>query len=590
MSLAMRLLLCTMLAGCQAQQTVDEVHAAPKPHTASAHATRTQGHARRATTIAADVQVPDPGQGNDIRAALQAALDNAANGDVLRLPAGKFLVSGQISVRANHRVTIVGKGIRDDAAGTGTQLHFDQTRSAGSTIMFQANAGSNPTFTDFTLRGAPAAFIDNSIGIRLSQASDFRITRMRIEYFGRAGVNVAHSDTQPSGVIDHNVFFHNVKGDGQGLGYGVVVYGQNQQWIPDARFGSAHFIFIEDNHFERHRHAIAAGGCGLYVARYNRMQDTYIASAIDAHESTPNAAPGSSNHYSTRAIEAYGNTIVNTLSKQLTPITPDTVDQNGSDNTLSQFAIGIRGGEALVHHNIIQGYVYGGAIVDNYYASRSDRTYPIASQVGHASGLSQGANHSGRDALNGNGDFFYWANRFTPHPFRTMPWWYAGDRPYFLNYTTAAFRPDRDYHVSLAADPTHADDSFKPGYRRYTYPHPRAVGGTSRLDPNVPIIDVSAAAGSEYLWALTLTEPRQELQFSISGGTGSAELLLRRDGLPSTTTHDCRSDNQFGRNACRLAPAAAGTYYVRVRALTALSGARLDAGNARLRSRPLPAS
>jgi hypothetical protein len=590
MSLAMRLSLCAMLAGCQAQQAVDETQAAPGAHMDSAHAMRTQGHARRTHTITADVQVPDPGQGNDIRAALQAALDSASNGDVLRLPAGRFLVSGQVTVRANLRVTIVGQGIRDDVAGTGTRLHFDQARSAGSTIMFQANAGSNPTFADFTIRGAPAAFIDGSIGIRLSQASDFRITRMRIEYFGRAGVSVAHSDTQPSGVIDHNVFFHNVKGDGQGLGYGVAVYGQNQQWIPDARFGSAHFIFIEDNHFERHRHAIAAGGCGLYVARYNRMQDTYIASAIDAHESTPNATPGSSNFHSTRAIEAYGNTIVNTLSKQLTPITPDTVDQNGGDGTLSQFGIGIRGGEALVHHNTIRGYVYGGAIVDNYYASRGDRTYPIASQVGYASGLSQGANHSGRDALNGNGDFFYWANRFTPHPFRAMPWWYAGDRPYFLNYTAAAFREARDYHVSLAADPSGADDSFKPGYRRYTYPHPRAIGGIGRLDPDSPIIDISASAGSEYVWALTLSEPRQALQFSIGGGTGIAEITLGRDRLPSPTAYDCRSDNQPGRNACRLAPAGAGTYYVRVRALTTFSGARLDAGDARPRSRPLPAT
>ena len=330
-------------------------------------------------------------------------------------------------------------------------------------------------------------------------------------------------------------------------------------------------------------HAIAAGGCGLYVARHNLMKDTFIASAIDAHESSPGVPPGDSNYYSTRAIEAYANTIVNTISKQLTPITPDTVDQNGSDNTLSQFGIGIRGGEALVHHNSIRGYVYGGAIVDNYYDGRSSTAYPIVAQVGYLSGLSQGASHTGTDAINGNGDFFYWANAFTPHPFRTVPWWYTGVQPYFNNYNPAEFIAERDFHVSLADDPTGIDYSYKPGYRPYTYPHPLATGGVSLIDIGVPVYDISAAAGAEFVWSTTLANPLPEFQFSLNGGSGNAEIYVRRGAIPTTTAYDCRSGNQPARPACRWTNAQAGTYYVLVKATTAFSGARLDAGVKRIR-------
>ena len=528
----------------------------------------------RAKTISTLALSP-PAQGSDLRSALQAALNSAANGDVVELPAGKYLLSGQVNIPANLRVSIVGKGRWNPATGTGTLLYLNQTRAGGTTTMLYAKSGSNPTLSDFTIRGTPAAFLDETVGIKLALASDFRITRMRIEYFGRAGIDILHSDTAPRGIVDHNELYHNYKGDGQGLGYGVVVYAENKQWVPDPKFGSDNFIFIEDNVFDQHRHAVAAGGAGLYVARYNYMKDTFIASAIDAHESTPGASPGTGNYYSTRAIEAYNNVIVNTISRQMTPITPDTVDENGSDGTLSQFGIGIRGGEALVHHNIISGYVYGGAIVDNYYESRADTRYPIPSQVGYLSGLAGGEGHVGRDAVNGNGDFFYWANTFTPHPFRSVPWWYQGAMPYFNNYNPEAFMLSRDYHVSLTADSTGVDYSFKPGYKPYTYPNPRAIGGISRLDIGIPVSNISGLYTSAYTWAVTIPKDMPSLTFSIKGGTGRAAMYVRLNAQPTTTTHYCASTTDPTRLPCVWTNAKAGTYYVMVYGLGDYAGAQL---------------
>ena len=545
---------------------------APRRVDASRRRVVLRGAAAPAAKTIAGLALAPPAQDSDLRAALQAAIDGASNGDIIELPTGRYLLSGEVDVPENRTLTIVGKGRWNEVDGTGTLLYLNQTAPApDGTIMFNAKQGSNPTFSDFTIRGTPASFIDKAVGIKLSLASDFRITRMRVENFGRAGVDIQHSDTMPHGIVDHNEFYRNYKGDGQGLGYGVVVYAENKQWIPDPGFGSGNFIFVEDNHFDRHRHAIAAGGAGLYVARYNYMKDTFIASAIDAHESTPGAAPGTGNYYSTRAIEAYNNTIVNTLTKQLTAITSNTVDQNGSDSTLSQFGIGIRGGEALVHHNTISGYVYGGAIVDNYYKLRVDRTYPMVGQVGYLSGVSGGASHVGRDAVNGNGDFFYWANTFTPHPFTTVPWWYKGDQPYFNNYSKDAFLLSRDYHVSLAADATGTDYSFKPGYVPYVYPHPR-----TRLEIGVPLPHLSGPFASEFRWAVTLPQAVPSLTFSIKGGSGRAALYVRQASIPTTTSHYCATTTDPTRAPCVWQNAKAGTYYIMVRGQSDYSDATVN--------------
>ena len=55
------------------------------------------------------------------------------------------------------------------------------------------------------------------------------------------------------------------------LGYGVVIYGEDETWVPDPQFGSGNFIFIEDNTFIEHRHSVACGGTGRYVFRNNHV-------------------------------------------------------------------------------------------------------------------------------------------------------------------------------------------------------------------------------------------------------------------------------------------------------------------------------
>jgi hypothetical protein len=292
------------------------------------------------------------------------------------------------------------------------------------------------------------------IGIEMVKCIDFVITNCRFEYFGNGAVSVLHDDNLASGLIYKNEFFHNCKGyDALGLGYGVVVYGVNSKWIDDPKFGSGNFIFVEDNTFDYHRHSIAGGGCALYVFRYNTVKNNVAgntAHAIDAHEARLEAG---GNYYSSRAIEVYNNSVVNTQFKDGTSNCPDgtPIVSGKSPGWLVECAIRTRGGEAVIHDNYIEGYRFGVGLVTPKLTS----TYPTPYQQGYLSAMKYGTNHSGVDGDKANGDVFIWNDTYKS---------YAPTNSqcvYFYNYTPDYIVAERDYHLFAKA-----------GYTPYTYPHP----------------------------------------------------------------------------------------------------------------------
>ncbi|MCB0397232.1 MAG: T9SS type A sorting domain-containing protein [Flavobacteriales bacterium] len=426
------------------------------------------------------ISVQNPGNDKNIESYIANALNAAVDGDEILLPKGRFVFNGRIYLK--KRISVTGQGIWNESAQTGTLLYRDPklaesvlTSTVAINMIFvdpQTDANFNILFKDFTIRGKQPSLKANDglsmapdCGIYLRYVNGFRITRVRFEYFGESAVHVLHRDNIAHGLIDHCQFYNNVKdpnglrGDkGLGLGYGVVVYSDNQEWISDPRFGSDNFIFIEDNIFMYHRHSIAAGGGALYVARYNSIQNNLVASGIDAHESYGEQT--GSNRFATRAVEIYNNTLINTVYRDFTPIQPG--DQK--DVSLVPLeGIGIRGGEAVVYGNTIQGYLYGGRIVDHTYNSSSTVNYPLPYQPGYESGLSLGANHSGTNGTAGKGDLFYWNNKFTPHHFDNSNGWYTSVNFYNENPAPKGpFKEGRDYHLVA-----------KPAYKPYPYPHPR---------------------------------------------------------------------------------------------------------------------
>jgi hypothetical protein len=424
-----------------------------------------QAHVYAATrnTIA----IPSPGDGNDIQPALQAAVNTAANGDTLVLPEGEFKLGATVHITGKF-LSFRGQGMRrtrlyrpeslpDSALANAPMLRFGASSNASSDIVVSdiGFRSKNPIANGGDFGNGSGGSVASDVGLSFAGVVDFTVTRCHFQFFGYAAIAVSHADTLARGLIYGNQFVRNFKGAvgtgpliGLGLGYGVVVYGANASWPSNPDFGTNNFIFVEDNTFEYHRHSIAAGGNGRYVFRYNDVRHNRVGPythAIDAHEARLTAG---ANYYSTRAVEIYNNTVVNETFWNGTPIAPGHL---GSE--LVERAIGIRGGEAVIHDNYIRGYRFGTGL--SCTVVPAGQGYPVVSQIGYLSGLEYGAAHTGTDAAHADGDVFAWNNDFVPYasPASSMA---------LYNYDPDELVEQRDYH----AQP-------RPGYVPYTYPHPR---------------------------------------------------------------------------------------------------------------------
>ena len=109
-----------------------------------------------------------------------------------------------------------------------------------------------------------------------------------------------------------------------------------------------------------------------------------------------------------------------------------------------------------------------------------------------------------------------------------------------------------------------------------------AIGGTPPPPPpagnvlqnNVSRV-ISGATGTDNRFTMVVPAGRTSLSFSISGGTGDADLYVRFGTAPTTTTYDCRPYRTGNTETCTITNIRAGTYHVNVRAYSAYSNVTL---------------
>ena len=411
------------------------------------------------------IMVTNPGNGNDIQPNLQAAVNSAAAGDVVVVPTGQFVVNKKVVI--TKFISIKGQGLTKTILYRSESVSDSILMTSAWTQILQFNINSN-TSSHIVVSGIcfkskkPSMVSGDGLslaadrGVEFNKCFNFVVTACWFENFGNGAVAIQHDDSIVSGLVYKNQFIHNVKGyDGLGLGYGVVIYGQNAKWLSSPRFGTSNFIFVEDNYFEYHRHAIAAGGCALYVFRHNYVYNNTAGNtshAIDAHEAR---LTNGENYYSTRAIEVYQDSVVNTQFADGTSNTPNgtKIIPGKSVTWLIECGVKIRGGEALIHDNYIEGFRFGvGLVADGVLSG----TYPIPYQQGYLSAKRFGANHSGVSLGRDAGDNFIWNNKFKIYDSTST------NNTFFYNYSsTTLLKNNRDYHLNAPVDTT-----------IYTYPHP----------------------------------------------------------------------------------------------------------------------
>ncbi|MFI5404897.1 MAG: hypothetical protein ACHQ1D_00140 [Nitrososphaerales archaeon] len=433
----------------------------------------------------------------DISSAIATQISAASTLDTVVLPPGNYKIGSNID--CSKAISFLGSQSKIP-----TVLYVASTRTlTANDYMLEIDVESatlrNITVSYITFKSKNPSITPNDggdtiddFGLRIVKCNGFIVHHCNFYYFGDAGLYVSHYDTQANGLITQNNFIECAKTyNSLLLGYGVVVYADGAPGVwASVTPGSSNSIFIENNYFIGCRHAVASNYGSLYTARYNTVQSNLNSSAFDAHESPATNEAGS------RLTEIYNNVITNEYfpitrfansaaraafapfhagdhyavqeDTRVTYVSTGTSAGNWAVATLpistkngspiyafknylelTEIAIRIRGGEALIFNNRIRGFKNGIDIIDNYHI---DVTYPINFGIGYASQLNYNSSHTGTDAAHGEGDLFYWNNDIDI---------YNSSCKVFDNLDPTLYTIERDYHSVK-----------KPGYVPYIYPHP----------------------------------------------------------------------------------------------------------------------
>jgi len=95
------------------------------------------------------------------------------------------------------------------------------------------------------------------------------------------------------------------------------------------------------------------------------------------------------------------------------------------------------------------------------------------------------------------------------------------------------------------------------------------------LQNGVGITIADATVNHQQNWTMSVPSGATNLTFTMSGGTGDADMYVKFGSAPTTSSYDCRPYVSGNSESCPIATAQAGTYYVMVNAYAAYSGVTL---------------
>lgn len=102
-----------------------------------------------------------------------------------------------------------------------------------------------------------------------------------------------------------------------------------------------------------------------------------------------------------------------------------------------------------------------------------------------------------------------------------------------------------------------------------------AAQAQTALANGVAASGLSGAASSTRDYTLVVPSGATQLSFKLSGGSGDADLYVRRGAQASSGSNDCASTSGTNTETCSFASPTAATYHVRVQGYSSYSGASL---------------
>ena len=98
---------------------------------------------------------------------------------------------------------------------------------------------------------------------------------------------------------------------------------------------------------------------------------------------------------------------------------------------------------------------------------------------------------------------------------------------------------------------------------------------TNVLQNGVGITISDSVVNHQQNWTMVVPAGATSLTFTMSGGTGDADMYVKFGAAPTLTTYDCRPYVSGNSESCPVTTAQAGTYYVMVNTYAAYSGVTL---------------
>ena len=104
-------------------------------------------------------------------------------------------------------------------------------------------------------------------------------------------------------------------------------------------------------------------------------------------------------------------------------------------------------------------------------------------------------------------------------------------------------------------------------------------GGTNTtggpLTKGVPATGIQASTGAEVNYTMAVPSGATNLTFTMSGGTGDADMYVKFGSAPTDSSYDCRPYKSGNAESCTIASPSTGTYYIRLKSYSAFSGVSL---------------
>ena len=155
-----------------------------------------------------------------------------------------------------------------------------------------------------------------------------------------------------------------------------------------------------------------------------------------------------------------------------------------------------------------------------------------------------------------------------------------GSAPTTSSYDCRPYRAGNNESCTFAAPTAGTWHVMVRGYSSFsgvtlTASYTEPSGGGNVLSNGVPVSGISGTASSTQFWTIVVPSGRSSLEISMSGGSGDADLYVRRGSAPTTSSYDCRPYRVGNNETCTFNAPMAGTYHIMVRGYSTFSGVSL---------------